>query len=399
MEKIYYENVYIKKFIAEIIGINEEDGRFHIELDKTAFFPGGGGQSCDLGLIENHKVLEVYEKDGVIYHVTETKPIKIHRVKCEIDWRRRLDGMQQHLGQHVLSGCFFELFNVNTVSIHLGHDISTVDIKGMVTEDQIKKVEKMANDIIASNYVVKSFVPKKSELKKMKLRRDLPKTKEEIRVLEIEDLDINACCGVHPNNTLELQVIKIKKWTKHKDNTRIEFLAGSRAVEDYFKKDEFSKEICRFLTANEEEAINGIKNLSNSMKALVDENRSIREELSKYKIMEMIQQGEDIKDLKVIRKIFENEDVKYINRLSTRICEDDNMICIFAVKQEDRANLVFTSSKNIKDISMNDLLKDSITLVDGKGGGSKNLAQGAGKNIANLEVALDYGVKKIKEVY
>ena len=108
-------------------------------LWESAFFPGGGGQHCDLGYIDNHKVINVIEENGQIYHVTETKPIKIHRVNCKIDWNRRLDGMQQHLGQHILSGCFFTLFNANTVSVHVGKEISTVDIQGYLDEESIRK--------------------------------------------------------------------------------------------------------------------------------------------------------------------------------------------------------------------------------------------------------------------
>ena len=199
MEKLYYENQYIKDFVAEIEEIKEENGRFHIVLDKTAFFPGGGGQGSDRGKIDNYQVIDVYEKEGIVYHVTEKKPVKIHRVKCSIDWNRRFDGMQQHLAQHVLSGCFYTLFNANTVSIHLGEKISTVDIEGSLTEMQIREAEKLANEKIGEAISVEVLIPSKKELKKLKIRRALPNTDDEIRILKIGDLDINACCGVHPN--------------------------------------------------------------------------------------------------------------------------------------------------------------------------------------------------------
>jgi len=120
MEKLYYDNQYLKEFTAEIVDIKEIENTFHVILDKTAFFPGGGGQCCDLGNLGDQKIIDVYETDGIIYHVVEKKPIKIHKVKCEIDWDRRSDYMHQHLGQHVLSGAFYNLFNANTFGIHLG---------------------------------------------------------------------------------------------------------------------------------------------------------------------------------------------------------------------------------------------------------------------------------------
>ena len=104
MEKLYYIDQYIKEFTAEIVEVLEVNNQFHVLLDKTAFFPGGGGQFCDLGKIDVHPVIDVYEKENKVYHVLEKKPIKIHKVKCEIDWSRREDGMHQHFAQHVLSG-------------------------------------------------------------------------------------------------------------------------------------------------------------------------------------------------------------------------------------------------------------------------------------------------------
>ena len=194
MEKIYYIDQYIKEFTAEIEEILEIDNKYHVLLNKTAFFPGGGGQFCDLGKIDVHNVIDVYEKEGKVYHVLEKKPIKIHKVKCEIDWERREDGMHQHFGQHVLSGSFFKLLNANTVSFHLGKETSTVDIQGILDENQIREVEYYANKMINKNIKVETLIPSKKDLKKIWIRRDLPNTSEEIRIVRIGELDSNACC-------------------------------------------------------------------------------------------------------------------------------------------------------------------------------------------------------------
>lgn len=398
MNKLYYEDQYLKEFTAEIIGVIEKNNLYYVSLDKTAFFPGGGGQHCDLGYIDNHKVIDIVEENGEIYHVTQTKPIKIHRVNCKIDWDRRLDGMQQHLGQHVLSGCFFKLFNANTVSIHLGNEISTVDIQGYLDEESIRKAERMANEIIYQNIGVNFLTPSKKELKKLNLRRDLPNTNEQIRVVQIGDLDINACCGVHPSRTLDLQAIKIKRWEKHKGATRIEYLAGKRAIEDYFKKDDFRNQICKFLNCGEQDAINSVNKLSNELKACKDENRQIKIEISDYQIKDMIMSAEKLGDISVITKIYESGDLKHISKIAEKIVLNDNMIVLLAVKNEEKANLIFAASKNINSISMNDLLKDAITLIDGRGGGSKFLAQGGGKNSSNLQGVIDYALRKVSRI-
>ena len=398
MNKLYYEDQYLKEFTAEIIGVIEKNNLYYVSLDKTAFFPGGGGQHCDLGYIDNHKVIDIVEENGEIYHVTQTKPIKIHRVNCKIDWDRRLDGMQQHLSQHVLSGCFFKLFNANTVSIHLGNEISTVDIQGYLDEESIRKAERMANEIIYQNISVNFLTPSKKELKKLNLRRDLPNTNEQIRVVQIGDLDINACCGVHPSRTLDLQAIKIKRWEKHKGATRIEYLAGKRAIEDYFKKDDFRNQICKFLNCGEQDAINSVNKLSSELKACKDENRQIKIEISDYQIKDMIMSAEKLGDISVITKIYESGDLKHISKIAEKIVLNDNMIVLLGVKNEEKANLIFAASKNINSISMSDLLKDAITLIDGRGGGSKFLAQGGGKNSSNLQGVIDYALRKVSRI-
>lgn len=402
MEILYYENPYLREFTAEITDIQECDEKFRVTLNKTAFFPGGGGQHCDTGMIGDSKVVEVYEENEMIYHMVEKKPMKLRNVKCTIDRDRRIDGMCQHLGQHILSGCFFDLFNANTFAIHLGADISTVDILGSLTEEQIREAERLANKVIGDDLPVKSYVPTKAELKKIKTRRALPKTNEEIRIVRIgsEDdiFDINACCGLHPTSTLDLRMIKIKKYYKHKEGTRIEFLAGSRAVEDSFKKDEFQASICRYLNCNENEAINGIKNLNASLKEANETNKSLNIALSEYQIKELVNNAESVGKYKVIKNIFDGENVKYVSNLTSKLVENPNTVALFAVKSGEKANFIFACTKGSKEVKVNDVLKDSISLIDGKGGGSPFMAQGAGKNNANLEGSINYAFNKVKEM-
>lgn len=399
MDKLYYDDQYIKEFTAELIEANEKDNKFHVVLDKTAFFPGGGGQPCDLGTIEGAGVLDVYEENGIVYHVMDKKPMKLHRLKCKLDWERRKDGMDQHLGQHVLSGCFFHTFNANTLGIHIGKDFSTVDIEGILNEKQIREGEALANKVVSDNLLVEFLLPDKRELKKINLRRALPKTNEDIRVVKIDDFDINACCGIHPSHTIELRMIKIIKFEKYKGNTRIEYLVGNRAVQDSLKKDEFANVICKHLNCNESDAINGISNLNDRLVEVTNKNKKLTERIAKFEIKEIIDNGYKHNNITIIKKIYENDDIKYISKVINKITEYNNMVIIAAVTNENRVNLIFAASKNIKGISMNALLKDAITLIDGKGGGSDYLAQGAGKNNNNLNSALDYTLNKVKQSF
>lgn len=398
MDKLYYIDQYLKEFEAKIIYVKKIDDKFHIALDKTAFFPGGGGQCCDIGELNGINVLDVYEENREIYHVVSQDISDSTIVKGKIDWDRREDGMHQHLAQHVLSGCFFKLFNCNTVSIHLGKDISTVDIIGNLTEEKIRKAEKMANYIIRENILVESFVPTEKELENMNLRRDLPNTEEEIRVVKIGDLDINACCGVHPKRTLDLKLIKIKKYEKNKNNTRIEFLSGERAVKDSLYKDKMLKDICNYLSSNEEEALNSIKNLKSNIDALSNEKRKLEEELINYEIENILSNSSKENDLTIITKIFNERSIDYIRKLANKIGDRSNIICLFATinNNNNKTNILFSCSKDLEQVNMGKLLKESIKEINGKGGGSKILAQGSGENI-EIEKYLNNIKNKIKE--
>ncbi|MCC0634269.1 DHHA1 domain-containing protein [Clostridioides sp. ZZV15-6388] len=398
MEKLYYTNQYIRDFTAEIIEIREIENKFHVLLDKTAFFPGGGGQFGDLGKIDDYEVISVYEEDKKVYHILDKKPIKIHKVKCSIDWDRREDGMHQHFGQHVLSGCFFKTFNANTTGFHLGNEYSTVDIDGNLDEEKIREIELLANEIIRQNIQVETLLPTKRELKKIWVRRALPNTNEEIRVVKIGDLDTNACCGVHPKSTSELRMIKIKKWEKHKSSTRIEFLAGKRAVDEVLKRDIYLTKICRYLSCSEEDAINGIVNLNEKVEDSLSKKRKLEEIVAKYQVKEMVENANKIGNVSVVKKIYDEEDLKYVNKIANKITEDENNIALLAVRFEEKINLIFACSKNLKAVNMGSLLKDAISLIDGKGGGSQVLAQGGGKNNGNLESTFDYAFMKLEKI-
>lgn len=395
-EKLFYKDQYIKEFEGKVLEVTERDGKFHVFLDKTAFFPGGGGQASDLGTLDGKEVIDVIEEGDKIAHILNEKIEEGKVVKGIIDWNRRHDGMQQHLAQHVLSGCFFSMFNANTAGIHLGHDVSTVDIIGNISEDMIKKAEKRANEVIKENHKVNFIMTDREKAQAMGLRRDLATDDNSIRVVQIEDLDINACCGVHPSNTLELQMIKIKGWVPHKGNTRIEFLAGDRAVSYALDRDNILSEICKKLNTADNEAINRINNLNNDYAEVLEEKKKLKNEFSKYEVENLINSAEKSNDFIIISKIYENEDMKYLNKLATSLTEEDNRVVLFAVKGKDKANLLFAVSKNLKEKNMGALVKETLALIDGKGGGSPLIAQGGGKNVENLEKAMEYALEKVR---
>ena len=397
LEKLYYENPYQTEFTSEVIDVIEKEKEYHVELDKTCFYPEGGGQPSDTGYINGTPVTYVYEVNNKIYHVVMVKPIKIHKVKCSINFEKRYDYMQQHLGQHILSACISQLFNANTIGFHLGTHSTTIDIDKAIISDDLKVAEKKANKIVLDNINVEVLYPGSSELKKLSLKKIPVKAGEKVRIVKIGDIDINPCCGIHPSSTIEVQLIKVIKFDKYKNGIRIEFICGSRAVSDYVSKHEAIEKMCKLLSCNNAAVLPEVERLSGELNKALTEKRALKAEVSEYEVQNMLSSAPKIEDIRVIKYIYNNGDLKYTNLLATKLVSAPKVIVLFAIKSNDKANLLFMCSKDITMISMNSLLKDAITLIDGKGGGSDLSAQGGGKNNNNLDSSLDYAYKRVKD--
>ena len=397
MEKLYYENPYQKEFTAEVINVIEKENKYHIELDKTYFYPEGGGQPSDTGFINGAEVIYVYEEAEKIYHVVNVKPLKIHKVKCSIDWDKRYDYMQQHLGQHILSASLANLFNATTIGFHLGKDSTSIDIDKALGSDELKAAEKMANKIVLDNIKIEILYPINSELKKLSLRKIPVKAGEKLRVVKIGDIDVNACCGTHPSSTIEVQLIKIAKFEKYKTGIRIEFVCGKRAVSDYVSKHEAIEKMSKLLACNNATVLSEVERLSGELSKALTEKRALKAEVAEYEVQNMLNSAQKIENIKVLKCIYDKIDLKYANTLATKLVSTSKVIVLFGVKSEDKANLLFMCSRDLKILSMDSLLKDAITLIDGKGGGSAFSAQGGGKNNNNLDSSLDYAYSKIKD--
>ena len=231
-ERLYYQDSYLKEFKARVLKKIKIDNRPAVILDRTAFYPTSGGQPYDTGVIQDVSVAEVVEEGDEIIHILkeEIKGKINSEVVGKIDWKRRFDHMQQHLGQHILSGALMKLWGVETVSFHLGEEVCTLDIaKEKLTGEEAKKAEECAYEIIFENRMVKCyFVEGEEELKRLNLRK-MPDKKEEIRIIEVEGFDLSACGGTHCRATGEVGLIKITKWEKRGEKIRLEFICGTRA--------------------------------------------------------------------------------------------------------------------------------------------------------------------------
>ena len=230
-EKLYYKDAYIRDFSADVVLVTEREDGFAVVLDRTAFFPEEGGQSADGGVIDGCRVLQVFEQDGVIYHITDKRPRDGH-VHCELDFEARFDKMQCHTAEHLLCGIIHRLFGYNNVGFHLGDDEVTFDIDAVLTREQLDEVERLANKAVFDNIRVTTEFPASEELSALEYRSKLDIT-EGVRLVRIGDVDTCACCAPHVALTGEIGLIKILDFMKHRGGTRIFMVAGGRALSDY----------------------------------------------------------------------------------------------------------------------------------------------------------------------
>lgn len=402
-EKLYYKNAYQKEFTSIVLEVIELKGKFGIILEKTCFYPEGGGQLGDKGKIDKITVLDTQFKDGEIIHITE-KSLEIgKKVKGRIDWARRYKFMQNHTAQHILSESFLKELRGETFSVHLGENSLTLDVGlSKLTWSDVYKVEKLANKIISENRQIETHWVSKDDLDKFPLRKK-PKVNEDIRIVEVGEFDYSPCGGTHIRSSSELGTLKVLKWIKVKKGFRVEFICGERALSDYQWKNKMILEIAEFLAVKK-------KDLKDSVEKLFEENKNQRKQVEElqYKLLKdkfnrEINQTQKIEGIPVVKLIFNDGNFKIIRKIVTDLIDVEKCIILTANIANNKANLIFARSSNGAEnqVQMNTLIKLATVKINGKGGGKPNFAQGGGDS-DDLEKVLDFIVeeviKKLKNV-
>ena len=229
-DKLYYESSHRKDFEAQVISCEPEGEGYKVVLDKTVFFPEGGGQYADTGILGGVHVLDAQEKDGIIYHYTDGALTPGEIVKGEIDWEKRFESMQQHSGEHIISGIVHGRFGYNNVGFHLGADYCTMDFDGPITKEQLKEIEEEANRIVYKNLNIEILYPTKEELKDLTYRSKI-EIEGQVRIVNIPGVDICACCGTHVTHTGEIGMVKLLSVEKFREGVRIEMICGKRVLD------------------------------------------------------------------------------------------------------------------------------------------------------------------------
>jgi len=382
-KRLYFENPYQVEFEARVVERLSRGERPAVVLDQTCFYPESGGQPSDRGTLNGIEVLSVLEEDSKILHLLEDD-ISTEKVKGEIDWQTRFDFMQQHAGQHILSQSFYELYQAQTLSFHLGEVTSTVEIDlRKITEEEIERVETRANEIVCQDREIKSYFIPEEKIIGIPLRKP-PTKKGLIRVVEVTDFDYSACGGTHPSKTAEVGLIKILKWEKIRNNVRLEFVCGQRALKDYAWKNRNLRELSNIFTVSDREVLASVEKLQSDIKSQGREIRKMRERISQYEAQEIIQNTEG----RIIKKIFTARTPDEVRFLALSIIKRGDFIVLYALREEERGHIIFACSENLN-FDMRELVPIVSPLIKGKGGGSPSLVQMGAEELENLELALD----------
>ena len=248
-EKLYYADSHLTEFFARVLRCKAlEDGRYAAVLDRTAFFPEGGGQYADTGRIGDAAVLDVQETEGKIIHYLASAVAEDTEVHCVLDREQRLRRMQNHSGEHILSGLVHAAYGYDNVGFHMGETCMTIDFSGELAWEQILVLERRANGIVRSNIPVKTYFPAPEELPQLTYRSKLDLT-EDVRIVEIEGVDRCACCAPHVSCTGEIGVIKVLSCERHRGGVRLEVVCGMDALDNFNARQQSVTEISNLLSA------------------------------------------------------------------------------------------------------------------------------------------------------
>ncbi|PSL25071.1 alanyl-tRNA synthetase [Planomicrobium soli] len=378
--KLYYENPELQKIEATVFQTDTDERGYFSVLDKTCFYPEGGGQPADTGFINNVRVLNVQTVDEEIRHYTE-KPLPLGAVSAELDWERRWDHMQQHAGQHVLSAVFDDHYGMKTSSFHLGTERVSIDLDTpSITDDQWMDVEKMANEALQRHIPIRTLWIEEEEVPTLKLRK-APAVEGPIRLVVIDGVDMNACGGTHPLNTAEIGMIKLISAEKSKGGIRVYFLCGHRAFRYFQQLLETTGELVRQLNAP-------VPELKNAASALIQEKaaneKTIKELHAKLLAAEAATLGPD-RENGIIEKVFEGRSIKEIQQLARLAVENHPKasLLFLAVEQEDIRFVCARGTEATGDMRIP--LKELLAMTDGKGGGNAQFGQGGGVSALSIE--------------
>jgi alanyl-tRNA synthetase len=402
-DRLYYHDSFLYDFDAEV---SEVVGSLRpgLILDRTAFYPTSGGQVHDTGLITSDanarfRVTEVADtEDGRVVHYVEAvtdsqdksagdlKPGT--RVRGQIDAARRRDHMQQHSGQHVLSAAFVRLYDIATVSFHMADDYCSIDLDAAtLTKEQIESAERLANEIILENRGVDIRFVTRDEAGRLGLRKLPPTERDELRIIDIRDFDLSACGGTHVAQTGQIASILLRKTEKVRQGWRVEFVAGQRAVATARRDFTVLTETAALFSAHIYDVPQQARKSLDEIRSLRKQREQSQEELAAAQAAALLAETAEVNGRKLVVRTLADRDLNFVKLLAQKLTRLSPHAVALLATRSPQASLVFAQSAG-QPFDMGALMKETMTKLGGRGGGSKDLAQGGVPNADGIETVL-----------
>src|SRR6266478_5317400 len=380
-DRLYYSDSHLIEFEARVLDVTERvSGWAAVLLNRTAFYPTGGGQPSDTGTLNGLRVVECIDdgEKGVLHVVQGATPAVGAIVKGRIDWPRRLDHIQQHTGQHILSQAFVTLCNAPTKSFRVLDQSCEIDIElTNPTTELIERAVELANNVIWENRRLTIRNVTAEEAATLPLRKE-PVREGELRLIEIDEFDLTPCGGTHAYRTGEVGMIAVGSWVRAKGLTRIEFVAGMRALADYRLANKTAREVASLFSCARDDAASLASRMLDENKELHRRVRSLEEIAARVEAEELIAQASpNAAGLRVVTKILDERDAESLNQLAQALITHPSTIAFLGSRDQEAARLVFARSADASG-DMNALMREACVLLDGRGGGKADMAQGGG---------------------
>lgn len=364
-KRLYYEDAYIREFDARVLRCSEGEKGFEVVLDKSAFFPEGGGQPGDGGRLNHAEVVDVVEKDNEIIHICKSPLQAGSEVHGVLNWERRFLHMQQHSGEHIFSGIVHRLHGYDNIGFHMGKDCVTVDFNGLLTQEQIEEAQRQANDVVFSDERIAVVFPEREELESLDYRSK-KQLDGDIRIVTVPGADICACCGTHVKRTGEIGLIKVTGSEHYKSGIRLTLAIGWKAYDDYNSKHRSVKAISGILSAKPEEIAEAVERQQEAYLELKNQMIALKQQILEYKV-DQIPEGQPL------ALLFEPElNAVEIRKLSDRIMKKAGLVAVFSGSDEAGYKYVICSEKQDA-VSVAKAFNEA---VNGKGGGRNPMVQG-----------------------
>ena len=398
-ERLYYTDSFLTEFEARVVAISREAGNIAVTLDRSAFYPTSGGQVFDTGWLEaagtnpnRVRVKEVaeHEPSGAVLHILEVDADIFQAgtlVRGIVDSDRRRDHMQQHSGQHVLSAAFERLYGFPTVSFHMGEESCTIDLAGdAVTAKQLESAEKLANEVIAEDRPVAIRFATPGEARAMGVRKIPATERDQLRLIDINDFDLNACGGTHVRSTGQIGAILLRKVERVKQAARVEFVCGLRAVRIARHDFETLTEAAALFSTHIRELPQQARKSLDEIKSAQKARHHLLEEVAELQAERMLRAAEDRREYRLVAQFFPERDLGYLKMLAQKLIRNDKTVALLSCGGP-QPSLVFAQTPGLSN-DMGALMKQTVEQLGSRGGGNRDMAQGGAPDPTSAEQAL-----------